>query len=194
MENITIPFVVLSYVFTLIKKEELVYLLNLQKRIKEMDTQNFDPVLEFRLGLHKFSSLQILKLSQAGVISENEARLASEAVQSLFNEDGWWYKKFLEAFKDDSYRFALRELSRLLLYKTAVDTNDPTGVFYIPDKEREILSLSGGFSECKPMSDNEIGIKFDLTKERARQARCMTYERIHKKAKKIGVDTYFSYS
>jgi hypothetical protein len=194
LENKNNSFIALATTLSFLKEEHISSLYELQIRIDTMirsKVKDADPFLEFKIGLHKFLSLQILKLRSEGILSDSQTNLSYQAIQSLFHgECGWWYENyFLTHYAGLVNRVdTLKQLFCMLLLEVACTTENfenPLKCLY--EREKEILILYRGMKEVKPISLDEIGEKLNLSRERVRQIKDKGIKRIILKAEKMGI-------
>lgn len=191
-------FIALASMLSLLQKEDISSVFTLQKRIDEIirsKSSGVDPFLEFKIGLHKFFSLQILKLKSNGAISGEQADLSAHAAQVLFEgKCGWWYENyFLTHYAGYRADGALRELFNMLLFEAVCTEDNLEGqVIYIAERERKVLTLHRGLRENKAVTLEEISDEMDLSRERVRQIKDKTMQKILRKAEeKIGIKPNF---
>jgi len=187
----------LLFVLSLLTKAAIKPIWDLQNRLRILLNDNpekIDLSLELEIGLRKFLTIQIMRLTSTRQLTKEQADLSTAALNNLFDgKCGWWYKnKFLISYPGEKADWTLRIFFESLLLEVACDHKSSIGeMINFPEKERTALIMWKGLTTDKSLSLELIGDELNLSRERVRQINVKNMRLILKAAEKKGIKMNF---
>lgn len=182
--------IALVYVLINFRTEYIVNISNLLAKIKaeKEGTEEIDLVLELRIGLHKYFSIVILKLVKIESITKEKADFALYALEYLF-QDKVSYEKVLSNYIYNTsleFSYLFHKLIPFLIMEAYCDAED----YLLTERARYVIQNFEGLRGNKRTSLEDIGVNLGLTKERIRQIKEKTKQKIIREAEKNGLKFY----
>lgn len=170
-------FLTLAFLLSLLKRNDIEPIVKLQSGLRLLNEDNptkIDVSLELAIGLHKFFTLQIMRLVSVNQLTKEQSDLSISALNNLFDGNcGWWYKnQFLIKYPGSNADWTLRAFFESLLFQADYYDQSSEGIIInLPEREQRAFIMLQGLSDQKSFSLEKTAEELNMSRERIRQTK-----------------------